>query len=285
MIVLAVLCLAIALPPGSALFLTFGDNERQLPERDSKWSFTDPQDIARKQMLFLHFEKSAGTYVGGILRSAVGDADYIDYHQCSVPITNVPGGYFVVAAIRNPCSQAVSQWEYQCEKTYLLRVHGQQDGAANAQHLEEQGMCPSLTSSMNTQTSMWEAFPVDPNYDGFFASLSEDAGRANMYQAQIQGNLQSIGFDRVDCWVRFEDLDATMNRCLQEFRAATGKPVNLTAVEAPSRKVALGVQAMDSHHGSCKDYYPNTPAGNAAAARVLNGNRMLFEYFNYTTCC
>lgn len=272
----ALLCLAIGLSEGL--------RRRSHPEADSEWSFSDPLSVARKQMLFLHFEKSAGTYVGGVLRRAVGDKDYMDYHHCRVPITDVPDDYFVVAAIRNPCDQAVSHWEYACEKTYLLRAHGQRNSAAKAQDLEEHGMCPSFTSSMNAKTRKWEAFPADPNVAGFFAALSLD-GHASTYQRQVQGNLQSIGFGRVNCWVRFESLNATMTRCLREFQAATGKPVHMAAVEAPPQEVDVRAQNADSHHRSCKDYYPNTEAGNAAAARVLNGTRMLFEYFNYTTCC
>jgi len=285
MIVLAPLCLAVGLPLGSALSLTSGVQGRDPPEADSEWSFTDVQSAARRQMLFLHFEKSAGTYVGGVLRRAVGDADYTDYHQCSVPVTDVPDDYFVVAAVRNPCDQAVSQWEYQCEKTYLSRVRGQQDRAGNVQYLERLGLCPSLTSSQNAQTNKWEAFPVDPNFAGFSGALYADAGRASQYQRQIQVNLQSIGFDRVNCWVRFENLNATMTRCLQEFQAATGKPVNVSKVEAPPWQATKLAQGTDSHHRSCKDYYPNTTAGAAAAARVLDGNRVLFKYFEYTTCC
>mmetsp|Transcript_38877 Transcript_38877/g.81333 ORF Transcript_38877/g.81333 Transcript_38877/m.81333 type:complete len:280 (+) Transcript_38877:72-911(+) len=273
MTVLALLLLACLSPTGSALKL------KDL-EVDSTWSFTDHEHPPEKQMLFVHFEKSAGSYIDSVLKAAVGD-NYKSYHNPSVPITDVPDDYFVVASIREPCDQAVSSWEYLCEKTYLQRVYGQKNSAAVYQMQEAQGMCPTFIGNQTGPNNKWEAFPVDANYDGFYAT---GAGVNGLYQNQIMGNLQNMGLDRVNCWVRFENLQDSMSRCLQEFQEATGKPVDEGIVPLASLTSRTMHQGTDSHHSGCKDYFPNTAAGRKAESEVRRGNAQLFEYFNFTCC-
>mmetsp|Transcript_114331 Transcript_114331/g.243833 ORF Transcript_114331/g.243833 Transcript_114331/m.243833 type:complete len:280 (+) Transcript_114331:73-912(+) len=273
MTVLALLLLACLSPTGSALKL------KDL-EVDSTWSFTDHEHPPEKQMLFVHFEKSAGSYIDSVLKAAVGD-NYKSYHNPSVPITDVPNDYFVVASIRDPCDQAVSSWEYLCEKTYLQRVYGYKNSAAVYQTQEARGMCPTFIGNQTGPNGKWEAFPVDPNYDGFLANL---AGAEGLYQGAIMGNLQNMGLDRVNCWVRFENLQDSMSRCLQEFQEATGKPVDEGIVPLASLTSRTMHQGTDSHHSGCKDYFPNTAAGRKAESEVRRGNAQLFEYFNFTCC-
>mmetsp|Transcript_97977 Transcript_97977/g.219258 ORF Transcript_97977/g.219258 Transcript_97977/m.219258 type:complete len:281 (+) Transcript_97977:66-908(+) len=274
MTVLALLWLACLSSLGSALKL------KDL-EVDSTWSNADHEHPPEKQMLFVHFEKSAGSYLDKVLRAAVGDNNYMSYHNPSVPITDVPNDYFVVASIRDPCDQAVSSWEYLCEKTYLQRVYGQKNSAAVYQMQEAQGMCPTFIGNQTGPNNKWEAFPVDANYDGFYAT---GAGVNGLYQNQIMGNLQNMGLDRVNCWVRFENLQDSMSRCLQEFQEATGKPVNELIVPLASVVASEKAQGMDSHHSGCKDYFPHTTDGREAASGVRRANAQLFEYFGFSCC-
>lgn len=274
MTVLTLLWLVFLSPLGSALYF-------KAPEPDSKWSFADRQHPPKKQLLFLHFEKSAGSYVDDVFKAVVGSQDYMSYHNCGVPITDVPSDYFVVASIREPCDQAVSQWEYECEKTYLKRVYGQEDSAANYQYQEEHGMCPTFIANQSGTGNKWVAFPVDPNYEGFHASGVTAAGA---YQRQIMGNLQNIGWERVNCWVRFENLQDSMSRCLQEFTEATGKPINKDLIPSASLASHTAAQGTESHHGACKDYFPNTTVGLDAQRSVRTANAELYKYFNFRCC-
>merc|ERR1711879_1091910 len=94
---------------------------------DDEWgSRTNHSSPPPKQLMFVHFEKSGGAYSDFSLRGALGEDKYMSFHRPEgQAATDVAEDYFLVANIRNPCSQAISAWEFLCEAGNFLLQKGQ----------------------------------------------------------------------------------------------------------------------------------------------------------------
>lgn len=276
--VLVGLCLVIGLPlaMGVSLGRDFTAPMACNPDLvDSEWERTDQKHPLPKQLMFVHFEKSAGSYFWSRNKAAVGESNYMDFHSSVSTLCNVPKDYFLIANIRNPCEQAVSDWEYHCEKTYAALKTGQPNTAGGGENMLEKDQCPSFSLKFNNHTEKWEAFPNPeaPNYEGFRAAVADGTVGSGSYQKQIKTNLAQIGYQRINCWVRYENLMPDMDRCLREYELATGNSIDRS-------KFGGRHENTQSHHFPCQNYYTDRERNH-----VRESNKEIMEHFNYTTCC
>jgi len=221
-------------------------------------------------LLFIHLEKSAGTFLSGLLSSAVG-VNELGWHYPGTSVQHVPDEYFLVSSIRNPCSQALSAWSYCCEKAWVLQELKIFDSAAQCgTGLLERGQCPKY-SGQATGGRGYSLHVDDPNIVGF--SRNVEYGPSSLYEEQFNHTFSEIGLDRVNCWVRVETLEQDTRKCLQEYEKTTNYPVNWKALDGQFKD-------NSGHHDSCQKYY--TPSSRQL---VQSKNSALFNYFGYDSCC
>eukprot|EP00416_Gambierdiscus_australes_P038076 CAMPEP_0171095988 /NCGR_PEP_ID=MMETSP0766_2-20121228/43486_1 /TAXON_ID=439317 /ORGANISM="Gambierdiscus australes, Strain CAWD 149" /LENGTH=274 /DNA_ID=CAMNT_0011554869 /DNA_START=47 /DNA_END=871 /DNA_ORIENTATION=+ len=270
------LFLAQLLLPVSSLFF------RQWPEPDSTYSLYAPEDLPRLPVfLFIHLEKSAGSELHSAFQAAV--EHQLGYHVCGVPIRQVPPEYFVVSSVRNPCEQALSQWSYCCEKAWSLNTFGLWDtSAACGEWILAHGYCPSFSGelthpSKEKQGPRYTCHTDDPNVDGFREYLLGGCPKPE-YEQQFNATFREIGPDRVDCWIRVENLQEDAHRCLREYSKQTGRPVDHKALD--DRLLNSNGWDNAGHHEKCDVYFSPT-----LEQKAIEKNAFLFKYFGYEKCC
>jgi hypothetical protein len=248
-----------------------------LPVADDTWSKreTKPKE---PMMVFVHFEKVAGSFLKFALEGALPERTLF-YHDTFKPIDNVPANYFVVAGIRNPCTQAVSHWSYLCEKAWAWKELQVYDPAAPAGiGMLLSGTCPTFSGKRDEQHKTghsYDAKVVDPNLEGF-------AKFTLQYPSEVKFALSAIGFERVNCWINYESMEADAKGCLEQFQNSTGSKPNWQAVDSAFHEPQpLWLKDTASHHGSCETYFANK----TLEMKVRSQAADLFSYFKYKDCC
>eukprot|EP00930_Biecheleria_cincta_P055834 TRINITY_DN42094_c0_g1_i1.p1 TRINITY_DN42094_c0_g1~~TRINITY_DN42094_c0_g1_i1.p1 ORF type:complete len:315 (-),score=38.67 TRINITY_DN42094_c0_g1_i1:93-1037(-) len=239
-------------------------------EPDSTYTKIPEADLPRRPIfLFVHLEKSAGSFLGAVFANVLG-ANELAWHYAGTSVKHVPEEYFVVSSIRNPCSQSVSQWSYLCEKAWADRELGIWDSAASpGMPLLEAGKCPVFSGSK--VGSSYEFKVDDLNVAGFRSYMQDTA---NQYERAFNRTFMETGPERVNCWVKVESLDTDLRKCLREYEQFSGYQVDWSTLSGqdPSRN--------EGKHSNCKDYYDP-----ATTQLVRSKNAFLSEYFGYRTCC
>mmetsp|Transcript_128142 Transcript_128142/g.273218 ORF Transcript_128142/g.273218 Transcript_128142/m.273218 type:complete len:293 (-) Transcript_128142:130-1008(-) len=270
----ASLCVAACfmwLPTTSALALqaTVKNDDEELDSTFSKIAAADlPQ---RPMFLFVHLEKSAGSFLAQIFSLALG-FDELGYHFPEEAITHVPENYFVVSSIRNPCSQVLSAWSYCCEKAWAYQELDIWDSAARfGVNMLNGGLCPKFSGQKTYGIPSYSLHVDDPNVAGF--SVDVQYGPSGMYEMEFNRTFSEIGLERVNCWVRVETLEQDTRKCLQEYENLTNYPINWNALDGTFRD-------NHGHHDSCQAYYTTS-----LREIVQSKNSRLFDFFGYDSCC
>jgi len=258
----------------TALTLT----RRSHPEGNSTWTMrakSVDSGLPPRQLLFIHQEKSAGGFIETVMEGVLPPESLQTYHHCNVAPVTPPDDYFVMSSIRNPCDQYVSQWAYQCEKTYLWREHGQYDSAGNLND-GWKAKCPTFKAANETfhGKQRLKGVTVDKNVKGFQRWVNTTPPFIRQFHMYFEETLKK---DRVNCWVRLEDLQGTFRQCLRKFENFTGRKVNWTNFD-----VMLGTaeRLHNSTHDHCSQYYTPELRGH-----VEKRDSSLFSFFGYKDCC
>jgi len=266
------------LPTAGALALqTQQSLQEQVPYR--------PIDLPQRPMfVFAHIEKSAGSFLDKLFTAALPAENYLGFHNAwdhdkkrvitgdaMMPMPHVPDDYFVVSSVRNPCQAMVSEWSYCCERTWasqngLPELAKFDCGSA----LLAADLCPKFSfqdgiiDRKHIQTD-------DLNVAAFHALLGS---RSEMvYERNFNTTLRTIGPDRVNCWVRVENIEETVRECLRQYEELTGSPVYEGALNGE-------FYSNSGLHGDCQEYF--TPD---VEQHVRDRNQFVFKYFGYTGCC
>mmetsp|Transcript_83775 Transcript_83775/g.194896 ORF Transcript_83775/g.194896 Transcript_83775/m.194896 type:complete len:274 (+) Transcript_83775:18-839(+) len=238
---------------------------------DHTWGYYTPSTLPRRpMMLFVHLEKSAGTFLHDALGQAVGTQNILGYHRDG-PISDVPRDYFVVSSIRNPCTQVVSAWAYCCEKAWAWQRLQHWDAAAPCgAAIMKKGHCPSYSGN---KTLLHYTLLVEQHNRAGFMELLQDRndGFVQLYERQFNSTFRVIGAERVNCWVRFENLHEDTNTCVRKYADLTGLRVDYSF----SRR-----EKNQGFHNLCQKYYCLQ-----TKQMVRRANAFLLKHFGYTSCC
>jgi len=240
-------------------------------EPDSTFTKIPVADLPQRPMfLFVHLEKSAGSFLAALFGTVVG-ANELGWHYPSTSVHDVPDSYFVVSSIRNPCSQVLSAWSYCCEKAWTYEELDIWDSASKCgTETLHRGECPKFSGQIE-HDRVYSLQVEDVNAAGLESSLRW--GKAGGWEKQFNKTFGEIGPDRVNCWVRLESLEQDVRKCLQEYEQFSGYSVDWAALDGK-----FGSNA--GHHNSCQSYYTRD-----AEQLVRRKNAFLFDYFGYDACC
>jgi len=221
----------------------------------------------RPMLVFVHLEKSAGSYLGHLISAAL-PRDVLRHHTTGVALPRVPDYYFVVSSIRNPCTQSVSQWSYCCEKAWAQQEFGEQNPAATqgAKSMLQAGDCPRFRRNETDHSIHVD----EPNTAGFQRYVQKNP---TFYESQFNITFHDVGPGRVNCWVRVENLEGDTRHCLREYERWSGYKADWAVLNKEFR-------SNRGHHGACQAYYSPEEG-----QRRLNDNWFLFNYFGYSSCC
>lgn len=240
-------------------------------EMDSTFSKIPVADLPKRPIfLFVHMEKSAGSFLFTVFQNALGE-NMLGYHYPEKALDGVPQNYFVVSSIRNPCSQVLSAWSYCCEKAWVLKNLGIFDSAAKCGefHLEH-GLCPQFTGN-KTAEKRYNLKVNDLNANGFHTVVEQPTSA--LYEMQFNRTFSAVGYNRVNCWVTVENIEADAHKCVNQYVQMTGYDADLSALTGKFKN-------NKGHHSSCNSYY--SPR---AEEVVHRHNSYLFNYFGYGPCC
>lgn len=246
-----------------------------LPVADDTYSKLDTKP-KEPMMVYIHFEKVAGSFLKYALESALPDRVLV-YHDTFKPIENVPANYFVVAGIRNPCTQAISHWSYLCEKAWAWKELQVFDPAAPAgMGMLLSGNCPTFSGKRDEQhNTSYDAQVVEPNLEGF-------AQFTLQYPSEVKFALSAIGWERVNCWINYESMEADAKTCMERFQNSTGLQPNWQAANSAFHGPRpWWLKNIGSNHGSCETYFTNR----TVEMKVRSQAADLFTYFKYKDCC
>jgi len=244
-----------------------------------------PIDLPQRPMfVFAHIEKSAGSTLDNLFNLAVPAKDYLSFHNAwddsffqiitgdmLMPMPHVPDDYFVVSSVRNPCSAMLSSWAYCCKNTWashngLPEIDRFDCGAG----LMAADLCPTFSfqdgiiDKEHIQTD-------DLNVAAFHKTFGTPYEK--IYERDFNTTMATIGADRVNCWVRVENLEETTRECLRQYEQLTGNPINHAALNLP-------VFRNEGEHGDCQEYFPSY-----AEQHARDINPFVFKYFGYSGCC
>merc|ERR1719245_1955759 len=90
------------------------------------------------------------------------------------------------------------------------------------------GLCPKFSGKRSFGPQGYDLHVDDYNPGAYLKQLHQSGG---MYEQQFNATFQEIGPDRVNCWVRTENLEADSYKCLREYQRLTGHPVNFAALD------------------------------------------------------
>jgi len=294
-----------------ALHLSAAPLYHNCAKSNAAFCATPDKDLPQGPMaVFVHNEKSGGSFIEKILVMALRRS-YMTQHENELPweLNRMPEGhpmrvppqnYFVISSVRNPCTQLVSIWAYMCEKAWVAKSFGDSEGYAKIGDSlwESRGLCPKFSGrkEARTDTGFWAkqglttkpiSYTVkveDANAKGF-AEAIKLPGVGDAYERQFNRTFSTIGLDRVNCWIRMENLKEDARKCIQEFAQFSGQKVDLSGVEKAERLEPFPGQSdayNSGHHASCEEYFP--PDGEAEHY-MHTMNSFLFKRFGYGKCC
>lgn len=266
-------------PAAHGLTIGAGPRSHTSPGDDDgkdRWSKARSLAGNGRKFVFIHLEKTAGTFLRRLFKNMVSAEDFLSYHDWH-PITDVPADAFVVSSMRNPCEQAVSQWTYSCEETYrkeVLHVRDPEcDQAGNRQDLFYAGACPKYEARAPQNGTRPGIQVVDPN-QGAFALVAR--AQPWTFEDMVNSTFRSIGIDRVDCWVDFNNLRDGAEQCLARYVRASGRSVSMSAFE----HVYSNTPSHASSHSQCTQYYSDE-----TRALMRARTSFLFQRFGFKDCC
>jgi len=158
----------------------------------------------------------------------------------------------------------LSEWQYFCELGWLLVNEQKWDIAARPDMLEH-GQCPKYH-----RASPSDKLQVDDyNVEGFRRYGGDDS-----YEFKFNRSFKWTGANRVNCWVKVENLQADALKCVTEYSKQTHSPVNHKAFQS----VPHANSGTD--YGSCQKYFD--PMKEQDMRKKCS---FLFNYFHYEQCC
>jgi hypothetical protein len=92
----------------------------------------------------------------------------------------------------------------------------------------------------------------------------------------LQDSIDAFDTASVDCWVKAENLEDDLKRCLYAYEESVGA----TVVDWANFTRAMSVKKNSSPHQPCAFYY-----NDANKAFVTSADQATFEKFGYDTCC
>lgn len=235
-------------------------------------------------LLYVRPEKSAGLFLHQYFFEAYKNLS-LSYHHPGSTIRNVPANYFVVSSIENPGKQAQGTWSYCCEKAWVQENLGINDAAAACGKTTlSRGECPKYSGSKTDTDQGYELQIDDLNTNGFEEFLNRDGGyHAAIYEMQLNKTFEEVGLDRVNCWIRVENVVQDMRSCMEQYEQYSGVKASAAAIkglEAMESAKMKQVTSQDDHN--CETNFKDAPQ---AEQTVRKQNSFLLNYFGYSTMC
>jgi len=252
-------------------------------------------------LLFVHVSKTGGTtmrhYMANVAKQAGLPLTYVNrtswpkilkrqqarqfvFNQdiSRVPLTDeARRQFFVIAAIRPPCSYAFSLWSYR----------------SNAVYRHQEGF--TMSSSLRKAAGIWiqkfpaSAFGVEPynttaNREIFALAASSDSSGMDVEQrigARLGVPPGGDLLDKVDCWVRTQSFDEDFARCLQQYAECGGE----SSLKLPHIK-----PSNVGHHVGCRSFFDDSNLSSTASLLMernpifANSSRLGSKLFGGSCC-
>lgn len=241
-------------------------------------------------LVYDHMPKAGGTFLIKLLKAGVGTGNFGKRTEFQNLTQENIDLNFVVGSVRNPCDYYLSLWAYGVEHGGAMRgniwPHKQRDFVYNATSWNKRSAADIDKFRKWVALINMKGRPgvMSVRFAKSYGVLDRDIRAHYPPQALTDEELDSVAralatpayLDRVNCWVKSETLEADSRRCLREWHANTGIPIDW----ASYRRTYRTANQLSSSHGHCRAYF--TPEL-AQAVRTLEAP--IFRDFGYTTCC
>jgi len=255
-------------------------------------------DGAKKTLIFSHLPKAGGMTVRNAMWKAISPWSEVRYNSEFAPWSPADQGAFKLALIRNPCEYYVSVWSFisgnalhgsptwgwnmgrdvwaatdardSAEDVRRFRAWLRAAHASPAHGDPAEG--PGILSTrvlLQYSDDGWNLASVLPhaNMGGLTAKTSK----------KISDALDRFSPSSVDCWVKTENMNEDLKRCLRKYEAKFGPHVNWDVVTS---RLQPDHVVNPSKHGKCQNYYD---AESEALVRKVDHH--IFQKLGYPSCC
>eukprot|EP00929_Paragymnodinium_shiwhaense_P121987 TRINITY_DN94480_c0_g1_i1.p1 TRINITY_DN94480_c0_g1~~TRINITY_DN94480_c0_g1_i1.p1 ORF type:complete len:327 (-),score=38.04 TRINITY_DN94480_c0_g1_i1:55-1035(-) len=202
---------------------------------------------------------------------------------------------FVMGAIRAPCDYYLSLWSFTSGGTMdrvvrtvpeSFQFHGQDEAEgyntpADIERFRQWIRAIASEHSNLLTNRFWFSYfksgnPCLPREGDVCAGPNSKFETMLM---EINANLTSVGSlsDVADCWLRTEHLEADLEKCLYQYSAEAGVPIDWEFFHKMRRQKEKN---SSGRKGSCQDFYDDE-----TRQLVMTTDKHVVRLFGYEGCC